>query len=269
MSLSSHWEGEPVHIWSRMWGTPSLEIHDRLESTSIRARSLAEEGAPEGTLILADEQTAGRGRSGKSWHSPPGAGLWFTLILRARSEIALRLVPLRVGRAVAEVLGALDHGNEIGLKWPNDIWWRGRKLGGILCEQVEGRTLVGVGLNVRPLDLPELNRPRPVSLDEIVQGRVSRAGIMAPLVARIRAAVGSGGARLSPTELEGMAGIDRLTGRAVRCEPGPGGIARGFAADGALRVETDTGVRKVYAGSVRPVGPDRRRDTTEKREDAG
>ncbi len=255
MTLVSHWEGEPVHIWGRMWGTPSLEIHSRIGSTSARARELAESGAPEGTLVLADEQTAGKGRSGKSWASPPESGLWFTLLLRPRSEVALRLVPLRVGAAVAAVLGSLDRGAEIGLKWPNDLWWREQKLAGILCERVADLTLVGIGLNLRPISLPGGARPAPVSLDEVVQGRVPRANLMAPLIARVRSAVQTGGPRLTPEELDRMAAIDRLRGRAVRCEPGPGGIARGLEPDGALRVETATGVRKVYAGSVRPLGP--------------
>lgn len=129
-------------------GTPRL--HYRLTtSTNERARELAIRGAPHGTLVSAAEQTAGRGRQGRSWLAPAGSALLCSLVLRQPP----RLLPLAAGVAVAEVAGG-----QARLKWPNDVLLRGRKVAGILVEGrfQEGWAVVGIGLNValREEDLP-------------------------------------------------------------------------------------------------------------------
>ncbi len=120
-------------------------------STQDVARREAEAGAPEGTVVLADEQTAGRGRLGRAWASPAGQNLYLTLVLRPPLEALKRLTivaPLAVARAVAETTGI-----QAGIKWPNDVWVGQRKLSGVLLEsEVQGEQvrycLLGIGVNV-------------------------------------------------------------------------------------------------------------------------
>lgn len=128
-----------------------LIYYSSVGSTQDVARREAEDGAPEGTVVLADEQTAGRGRLGRSWASPPGQNLYLTLVLRPPLEVLKRLsivAPLAVARAVAETAGL-----QAGIKWPNDVWIGRRKLSGVLMEsEVQGDQvrycLPGIGVNV-------------------------------------------------------------------------------------------------------------------------
>src|SRR6478752_8713647 len=99
------------------------EHHDTIGSTNERARELAEEGAAHGTLVTADEQTAGRGRQGRTWQTPAGVAIAASLVLREFDD----LLPLRAGLAVADVAGARSL-----VKWPNDVWVDGKKVAGIL-----------------------------------------------------------------------------------------------------------------------------------------
>jgi BirA family biotin operon repressor/biotin-[acetyl-CoA-carboxylase] ligase len=117
-------------------------------STNERARALAEEGAVHGTLVTADEQTAGRGRQGRGWVTPPGVAIAASLILREFDA----LLPLRAGLAVADVAGP-----QALVKWPNDVWIDGRKVAGILVEARGGEwAILGIGVNVAvdPSTLP-------------------------------------------------------------------------------------------------------------------
>ena len=136
------------------------EHHERLDSTNTRARELAAEGAAHGTVVTADEQTAGRGRQGRTWTAPPGKALLYSAIVRPLDEHHLMLplaAPLAVCEAAEELAGGLAHGDEAtakdfrcGVKWPNDVQVEGRKLAGILVEArpQDGWAVVGVGLNL-------------------------------------------------------------------------------------------------------------------------
>jgi BirA family biotin operon repressor/biotin-[acetyl-CoA-carboxylase] ligase len=166
---------------------------------------------------------------------------------------ALELMPLRTGLAVLDVLSGLHDLEDVGLKWPNDLWWQDRKVGGILCEKQGGGAVVGIGINlVRPSGVAF--DVAPVGLEDLVPGGVSRSRLLGALVQRIRTTLEQGGPRLSAAELDRLASRDRLRNRVVRCTDGPGGIARGIGPDGGLRVETEEGERSVRTGSVRPVG---------------
>src|SRR3954467_1525943 len=123
-----------------MLGTPRLHLRVT-DSTSDRARELAGAGAPHGTLVTAAEQTAGRGRQGRTWSAPPGRALLMSLVLREWP----RLLPLAAALAVAEVAGEATT-----LKWPNDVLLDSRKVAGILVEgrPQEGWMVLGIGLNV-------------------------------------------------------------------------------------------------------------------------
>jgi BirA family transcriptional regulator, biotin operon repressor / biotin---[acetyl-CoA-carboxylase] ligase len=119
------------------------------DSTNARARELAEAGAPHGTVVTADEQTAGRGRQGRTWTAPPGKALLYSAVLRSLNERHL-LLPLSVPLAVCEAAEELEPEVECKIKWPNDIWIEGRKLAGVLIEAKpqDGWAVIGVGLNL-------------------------------------------------------------------------------------------------------------------------
>lgn len=130
-----------------------LLVFNRIGSTNEFLKRLARRGAAEGTTVIADEQTSGRGRLGRRWHSPPGRGLWFSFLLRPQLEIEkVGLVSLAIAAVIAETL-AQNHEAEYTVKWPNDVLVSGRKACGILCETqvspagVES-IIAGVGLNV-------------------------------------------------------------------------------------------------------------------------
>jgi BirA family transcriptional regulator, biotin operon repressor / biotin---[acetyl-CoA-carboxylase] ligase len=156
----------------------------RCGSTMDEARVLALAGAAEGLVVVADEQTAGRGTKGRTWHSPPGAGLYATVLLRPASGPAL--VPLAIGVAVREA--AAETAPAVRLKWPNDLVWEGRKIAGVLCEGgVDGRgsrfVLAGIGINVgqAPDDFPPELAARSASLRMAAGCPVDREGLLARL----------------------------------------------------------------------------------------
>ena len=131
-----------------IFGNPHRHFR-RTDSTNARARELIEAGASHGTVVTADEQTAGRGRQGRTWTAPPGKALLYSAILRPLDERHL-LLPLAVPLAVCEVAEELAPDVECAIKWPNDIWLDGRKLAGVLIEAKpqDGWAVIGVGLNL-------------------------------------------------------------------------------------------------------------------------
>jgi len=144
------WEGRPVEEWARRWDVPLLEAYDELPSTNDRLCVLAEAGAAHFTVVTADSQTAGKGRSGKRWESPAGMGLWISFLVRSESQVPATLVPILVGLAATRALERLCPSLRPGIKWPNDIYCQGRKLAGILIESPAiGEMLVlGIGINL-------------------------------------------------------------------------------------------------------------------------
>jgi BirA family biotin operon repressor/biotin-[acetyl-CoA-carboxylase] ligase len=133
----------------REWPAP-VERHASLGSSNDRLRQLAREGAPAWSVVIAERQTAGRGRAAHGWTSPPG-NLYMSVLLRpALPPARLTLVPLACGLGVADALAGL--GVEVRLKWPNDVLAAGRKLAGLLCEATNdagaSAVVVGIGVNV-------------------------------------------------------------------------------------------------------------------------
>lgn len=137
------------------------------DSTNARARELVEAGAPHGTVVTAAEQSAGRGRQGRTWTAPPGKALLYSAILRPLDERHL-LLPLAVPLAVCETAEELAPGIECQVKWPNDVWVDGRKLAGILIEAKpqDGWAVIGVGLNltIEPGEFPPDLRETAISI---------------------------------------------------------------------------------------------------------
>ena len=251
----THWEGEPVGVWASLWGVPEVEAWEAVGSTNDRARERAREGAPPFTVVLAEEQTAGRGREGRHWSSPPGAGLWMSVVLRSGPAAARRLAPILAGLAVCRAAEAVASVSA-GLKWPNDVLVDGRKTCGILCEGAGDVVVAGIGVNVRQRrdDFPDELRDRATSLELASGGTVSRGALAGGIVRELRGLVGRPVLRLDGRVGEEVRSRDVLRGRSVRIEGGPRGVARGITPDGALEVEEAGGaVERVVAGSVRVV----------------
>jgi BirA family biotin operon repressor/biotin-[acetyl-CoA-carboxylase] ligase len=228
---------------------PQLHRVDRIGSTMDHLHQLAEQGAPAGTAILAEAQTGGRGSRGRAWHSPPG-GLWLSVLYRPVSPAGAELLSLRLGLRAAEALDTAAPGLPVMLKWPNDLIVSDRKLGGILCEaRWQGESLAwiaaGVGLNVTN-PIPDELRLTATALGEHLPGATVEA-ILPGLLDALRRPLADA-ERLTPDEERQLERRDWLRGRRLRAPLG--GRAEGIAADGALLIRTDDGLRAVRTGHV-------------------
>lgn len=218
-------------------------LRDAVGSTQDLAHSLAAEGAPAGTLVLADRQTAGRGRGGRAWSSAPGAGIWMTLLEWPADPAAVEVLSLRLGIAAAEALDGFATA-PVRLKWPNDLLVDGRKLAGILVEARwrDARpewVAIGFGLNVvAPADVPT-----GIGLRE----GVGRVDVLARLVPALRGAVARRG-QLDDDEMEAWAARDHAAGR--RCVAPAEGEVRGITPAGELRIGGPDGESAHRGGSL-------------------
>ena len=218
-------------------GRPRLHLR-ATTSTNDRARDLAEAGAPHGTLVSAAEQTAGRGRQGRTWTAPPGSAVLMSVVLRDPPA----LLPLAAALAVAEIAGA---GAEI--KWPNDVLLDGRKVAGILAEgrPQDGWAVLGVGLNVA-LRIEDL----PPELHETAGTLGLEPADVEPTLERLLAALERTLALDEATLLEAYRARDALRGREVSWASGHGRAA-GIDGEGRLVVELHEGGRTALsAGEV-------------------
>jgi BirA family biotin operon repressor/biotin-[acetyl-CoA-carboxylase] ligase len=236
----------------------SIACYSSTGSTNEVLKELAGQGVPEGTLVIADEQTAGKGRLGRKWLAPPGTSLLMSLLFRPdlAPNQAQRLTMI-CSLAIAEAIEGLT-GLPVGLKWPNDIFIRGKKAGGILTESgTTGRRLdyivVGMGLNVNLAisALPDL-RGMATSLSEELGREVSRLELLWRILGEIEMRYNSLRRGESPHE-EWAARLINL-GRQVQVTT-PDGVladwAEGVDADGALILRTPDGqCKRVLAGDV-------------------
>jgi len=228
---------------------PAVVRLDAVPSTMDALHELAEQGAPPGTAVVAEVQTAGRGSRGRAWASPPG-GLWLSVLVRPAPE-RLELVSLRAGLAVADALERFGIGERIAIKWPNDLMLGDRKTGGLLCEaRWHGATpawiVIGLGLNVA-------NPPGPSLAATATHLAAARPGLeptelVEPIVAALRA-MNSPSGPLTPAEQARFAHRDWLRGQAI--EQPVAGTVEGIAPDGALRVRAGEGqIVEARAGTV-------------------
>jgi len=242
-------DGVPAGELAGRWHVPRCDLHPRLGSALDAIHALAAQGAPPGTTVIAEEQTAGRGRDGRTWHSPAG-GVWLGMLLKpARSELAA--VAIRAGLALADAVDALLGRPETRLKWPNDALLGDRKLAGILCEgRWQGNTpqwlALGVGVNVRNA-IPAAVARGAVALVEWLPA-VRRIDLLDGLVPALARTASGGGAGLSPVECAAFAARDWLRGRQLRTPAV--GRADGVRADGALLVDSGGITVAVHEGHV-------------------
>lgn len=236
---------------------PALDVQvlPQVDSTNSALMRRVRGGSATPTLLVAEVQTAGRGRMGRQWRQGgAGAALAFSL--------ALPLAPrdwsglsLAVGVAVAESLDPA-----IRLKWPNDLWWRGRKLGGILIETAAAPgvaaprwVVIGVGINVRPPPVDPGLSPQPASLQDLgcqAEAPALLQRVALPVLRAVRQFERDGFAPFAA----GFEKRDALAGRQVQLSDGTRGVAAGVDAGGALCVQTGAGLQRVHSleVSVRP-----------------
>lgn len=166
------------------WAGQKIYYYDEIDSTNMKASHLAEEGAAHGTLVVADRQTAGKGRRGRSWESPAQTGIFMTMLLKPEIEpnnasMLTLVTALAVTRAVREQTGL-----EAQIKWPNDIVVNGKKVCGILTEmsaQIDyvNHVVIGIGINVHNQDFPEEIVQTATSLDIESGRKIRRAELIA------------------------------------------------------------------------------------------
>jgi len=234
-------------------------------STNDLAAARGRAGAPEGLVVAADAQSGGRGRLGRSWHSPAGESLYFSILLRpARPAAEVPPLTLLAGAAVARALAGL--GLAPRLKWPNDVLLveqnthasRARKVAGILTEMSSegervGQVVVGIGLNANGLDFPDEIADRATSLRRVAGQAFDRARVLAavlaafePLYEEFRAG-GPAAAVRAWQEHASLGDRWRVSAPGQPVE----GIALGIDPDGALRLRDDAGVvHRILSGEV-------------------
>jgi len=213
------------------------EHHETIGSTNQRARELAEEGAAHGALVTAGEQTAGRGRQGRTWQTPAGVAIAASLVLREFDD----LLPLRAGLAVADVAGP-----DAVVKWPNDVWLDGRKVAGILAEsKSEPRwAVLGIGVNVA-VDIAALPEEAAAVAGSLGLSPDAVEATLDELLVTLQARLEEDRSSL----LTALRQRDALLGRRVRWQDGEG-LGAGIDETGALRVDVNGREITLTAGEV-------------------
>lgn len=228
--------------------------HDNLPSTMLEAARLASEGAPNGTVVAAVEQTAGQGRQGREWFSAPGDGLYCTFILRRQVDAAdVPSTTLALGLAVVEALSSIT-GPGLDIRWPNDILWRSQKVCGILARLEQGAVLAGIGINLNQESFPSGLRTPATSLKLITGQAHDAREVLNLLFAPVEQFTSLG--RDAVLRLFGQAS-SYVSGRRVVVDLDGNileGVTDGLDEFGFLKIRKENGTREtVYAGSVRPV----------------
>lgn len=235
----------------------SIDVRMETDSTNDDAREALERGAPDGHVVVADQQRRGRGARGRRWDSPAGTDLYLSIVARVPLELS-RLPPLTlaVGLGLARAAETLAPHTDVAVKWPNDLLIDGLKCAGVLVEAsargpiVEG-VVIGIGLDVNRVAFEEELADLATSL-RLATGLVQdRATVLARVLDHVEEEVdrfvAHGVSALIPRVDAKLA----LRGARVRCDEVEG-VVLGLAPTGALRLETATGIRDVVAGSLRP-----------------
>lgn len=234
-----------------------LSWHDEVGSTNDLAMAAATSGAPEGVVVAANAQSSGRGRLGRSWASPPGAGLYVSVVLHP-SRDALSLVTIAAGVAVAEGIEAAT-GLRAGVKWPNDVYVGARKLAGILAEAGSSAStehvVLGFGINLQPAALPPEVAVRATSIEGELGRPVDRGLVLAECLAALAQRYdmlrrGAGDEIVNAWRTRAAQHL----GRVVEWDDQPGprrGVAHDIDSTGALLVRAGDQIVRVISGDVR------------------
>ncbi len=230
-------------------------------STSDAAAALARGGAEEGVVVVADTQTAGRGRMGRSWESVPGVGIWMSLVIRPHMPpMNVPRVTITAAVAVSEVIRA-ETGNEAPIEWPNDIALRGKKVAGILTEMVAEQdrvefVILGIGLNVNHTerDFTATIKRKATSLYLEDGVRRNRTSLLQKLLERLEYLYEMLQEEKFGEIVARWSANSYTLGRRVRCTTDGRpveGVAESLASDGALLVRTDGGsLQRITSGDV-------------------
>ena len=227
--------------------------HASLPSTMDAASALAHEGARHGVVIVADEQTAGRGRRGATWQSPVGAGLYLSFIARPSNPAALSLVTLASGVAVREGIERTT-GFAPDLKWPNDLIVGRRKLAGILAEGVGigsagPGVVIGVGVNLQPAAYPPDVAARATSLEGELGKPVDRDHLFEAIVTALWDRLAALDQKPGDILQAWRAASPNATGTRVEWD-GRHGTTAGIDDSGALLIKTNTGIERIISGEL-------------------
>ncbi len=242
----------------------SIVHYREIGSTNAVAAAWAADGAPEGAVVSAEHQHAGRGRLGRTWHDEPGTNLIFTVILRPQLRPErLGLIILAASVAVAESVHGLDSALAVEIKWPNDVLVRGRKICGMLMEtttQASGTraspyAALGIGLNVNQDSFPEEFSHRSSSL-ALEAGRIiERDALMADVLNRLERHYDQltldDGRSIRRSYTNRLAGLNEEADIFASGSREPlRGFIRGIADDGSLLLETSAGIERLASGDV-------------------
>lgn len=264
MNDEQSWDGHSEAELAERWGAPQVAALADVSSTNDEAVRLAEEGAPAGTIVVAGEQTAGRGRGGRKWSSPPGAGVYLSMVFRPET---LEPAPVSVlaGLGIVRALDEAFPGLDPRIKWPNDLYASGLKFGGVLSEAAWAdarprHLVVGVGINVRPLGegISQRIARHSTSIDEELDRTVPLVEVADAVVSGLGRHLAGPRPRLDVPDLEDLDRYDGMRDHRATLEP-PGdaeplpGKCVGIAPDGALLFRPDRGaLQRVSDGSLVP-----------------
>lgn len=246
----------PGTLWT------SLTVVPRTGSTNADLARAARDGAPEGTVLVAEVQEQGRGRLGRTWTAPPRSGLTFSVLLRPTAPVARQgWLPLLVGLAAATAVRRVGE-VDVRLKWPNDLLLDGRKLAGVLAERAGDAVIVGIGLNVL-LREDELPVPTATSLAVEKAACLDRDPLLRAVLREVDTHYREWGEAGGDADASGLRAaylaVSATVGRDVRVElPGDGvltGRATGVDRSGCLQVDAGGRVHTLSAGDVVHVRP--------------
>ncbi|MEJ2482637.1 MAG: biotin--[acetyl-CoA-carboxylase] ligase [Gemmatimonadota bacterium] len=261
----SDWDAHTEAELRERWNRESVHLRERVDSTNEAAKLLAEEGAPDGTIVIAREQTKGRGRAGAQWYSPRDGGIYLSMVYHPRDLSHPAPLVILAGLGIAQELETSFPGLRPMLKWPNDLIIGDRKAGGLLAEAAWSDAaprylVVGVGLNVRPFGKkgPKEVRERATALDDHLDSPADLVEVADAVIRGLEEHLSHPEPVLSPALLAELDRRDWLRDRrVVLTVPGveqdsrTPGVSVGIAPDGALLFRPDRGaLRRIMKGSV-------------------
>jgi BirA family transcriptional regulator, biotin operon repressor / biotin---[acetyl-CoA-carboxylase] ligase len=239
------------------WSGP-ISILKSTISTNDLAKQAAQQGAPEGSVFVAEEQSQGRGRQGRSWLAPPSTAILASVVLRPRLPIAaLPPIALVAGLAISDVLAVRVPEKSVGIKWPNDIWIHSKKVSGILIESIShgasiSAVIVGFGINVRATPYPPEIAALATNLEAegASEEQLHRSSLLASVLTTMQAYIADYTESGLQTLLPALQARDVLYGKKIVTEQFSG-IARGFNSQGCLLIEDEKGIQyPVMAGEI-------------------